>query len=116
MARQRVVLQPPINIVASQAQSGVDAVPVGNKRSGVVFADAYAYGGTSYSIFIETISEMANATGQFSWIVVVTITVSAAGGQKVAITDLGEAVRWRVSGTPAGTNTMKLTVYFSDQP
>ena len=116
MARQKVVLQPPITITGTTTQSGIDALKVGNNRTGVVFADVYAYGGTPYTIIIETISEEANASGQFSWIQVGTITIGSAASARTtpAITDLGELIRWRVSSAP-GTNTLKLIVFFSDQ-
>jgi|SRR3990172_8661960 len=114
MARQKVVLQPPIRLSAAATQSGIDALKVGNNRTGVVFADVYAYGGTTYNVLIETLSEDANTTGQFTWIQVASIAITSAASVKAAITDLGEVVRWRVASM-TGTNTFKLIVFFSDQ-
>ena len=117
--RQKVKLQPLITLNAATTQSNIDAIAVGNNRSGVVFADVSAFGGTTFTINIQTASHQPNLSENSGsvqyWKTIGTITVATAAGLFSGnITDLGEVIRWTI-GAMTGTNSFELTVFFSDQ-
>ena len=96
MARTRSMLQTPRLVSAAEAQLNEDALKVGNNRTGVVYCDLYA--GTTLTVQIETCSNVdMQSAGTGAWIILGTITfTTGAGSKKLAITDLGDAIRWNV--------------------
>ena len=113
MARTRAVLQAPKTVTAAETQLNQDAIPVGSNRTGVVFCDLYAFT-TPFVVVIQTSSDVSSQSGGTgNWITLGTMTFTGAGSQKLAITDLGDAIRWNVTSSGSG-NTFALKVFFCD--
>jgi len=114
MARSRVVLQPPKELSGSETQKNEDAARVGNNRQGVVFIDVYANTGT-LTITIETCSNVdTSAGGGNSWVSLGAKTFTSTGSDKLAITDLGDAIRWDGS-ISSGSATFAIRAFLSDE-
>lgn len=115
MVRTRMVLQPPIQITTRTTQKNEDAARVGNNRQGVVFVDVYQISGGTLTITIDTCSTLdASAGGGSSWITVGTKTFTAVGSNKIAITDLGDAIRYDAD-TGTQSATFSLRAFMSDE-
>lgn len=114
MARQRVVLQPPRSIAAGDTQLNEDAARVGQNRKGVVFADVYSGGGSSFVLRIDTCSDLdSTAGGLASWIEIASKTLTGTGSFSLVIDELGDAIRWRATGT--GSGTVGIVAFLTDK-
>ena len=118
MSRQKSMMQNITTVTTGTPfQAGTDVVRVGNNRSGVVFLDVYAITGT-YTLAIQTTADEVNGSSApaspDTWITVTFTSIGAITSTKLAITDLGESIRWKV--TTAGTTmTFRLIAFLSDQ-
>ena len=115
--RQKVLLQPTVLLNSVSPQPGTDIVRCGNNKSGVVFFEAYNFAGST-TMGIQTTADDQNtqqSAGSLNvWVTLGTVTITAAGVQSLAITNLGEAIRWNVQAT-TGSATVKIIAFLSDQ-
>jgi len=118
MARHRVVLLPPRTIGSyspADVQPNEDAARVGSNLQGVVFADVYSGGGAGLQLHVDTCSDLDSTVGGLSsWITLVTVTLSGTGTFTASIDELGDAIRWRTSGS-GGSATAGITVFLTDK-
>lgn len=101
-------------------QLGTDVVRVGNNRSGVVFVDVYAATGPTNTLVVQTTADSVNGSSNPSspdvWITVATFpNFTGATSMKIAVTDLGESIRWKMTAA-AGNTTFRLIAFLCDQP
>lgn len=123
MARQKALMQNITSVPAATptSQAGTDVLRVGNNRSGVVFLDVYSASGATNTMLIQTSAEPVNGSSTPSspdvWITLATFpNFTGATSMKIAITDLGDCIRWRAAAVGGGALTFRLITFLCDQP
>jgi hypothetical protein len=121
MARFRVDLQPAKNVSGLEAQPGSQAARVGSARNGVCFLHVFqAPGATGLSFLVQTASSPDLGDGSTAgnyWVTLATQAVSMTSGTvyRFTITNLGEVIRWKLSGSLSSEFSFSLVVFLCDQ-
>lgn len=103
MPRPRIDLQPPVRVAAPQTQEVRFAAKVGGAKSGLAFINVFGnQSGTTvaFRLFTASSPDLHPGLGN-NWLdagTQVQFTAGVSGTKTMALTTLGEVLRWDVSG------------------
>lgn len=117
MARFRTDLEQNKSINSIQAQPASDAMKVGSAKAGVAYFVVFtAPGATGATFSIESATDAGLPDGAWKQIgTPASITTTAPNVYTISLSDLGEVLRWRVSGSLSTTVVFSCTVFLTDQ-
>jgi hypothetical protein len=100
--RNRLTLQPTFTAAAATTQEDRYARPLGHAVSGVALVNVYRNtSGTSVTFTLQTASQLGVSSSFWTSVGTGNIGAGTSGMVKIVLTDLGEWIRWDLSGLNA---------------